>query len=90
MWMEAIKYPPYGSPLIGPEKRKKKAIRTKNCLSDSEFFSFRFFLSSAGKGQSSGSPFLGYLFWRSKKGDSPTGETGAWHTNHFIPRTPSP
>jgi hypothetical protein len=33
---------------------------------------------------------LGYLFWRSKKGDSPTGETGAWHTNHFIPRTPSP
>ena len=60
-----------GSPLIGPEKRRKKAIRTKNCLSDSEFFSFRFFLSIAGIGQSSGSPFLGYLFWRSKKGDCP-------------------
>ena len=43
-----IKYRLDGSPLIGPEKRKKKAIRTKNCLSDSEFFSFRFFLSIAG------------------------------------------
>jgi hypothetical protein len=47
---EAIKHWFDGSPLIGPEKRKKKAIRTKNCLSDSEFFSFRFFLSIAGSG----------------------------------------
>ena len=55
---EAIKYRLDGSPLIGPEKRKKKAIRTKNCLSEASFFSFRFFLSIAGIGQSSGSPFL--------------------------------
>ena len=27
-----------GSPLIGPEKRRKKAIRTKNCLSEASFF----------------------------------------------------
>ena len=45
---EAIKYRLDGSPLIGPEKRKKKATRTENCLSDSEFFLFRFFLSIAG------------------------------------------
>jgi len=45
---EAIKHRPDGFPLIGPEKRRKKAIRTKNCLSNSEFFSFRFFLSIAG------------------------------------------
>jgi hypothetical protein len=87
---EAIKYRFDGSPLIGPEKRKKKAIRTADCLSVSEFPPFRFFLSIAGSGQSSGSPFLGYLFWRSKKGDSPTGETGAWHTNHIIRRAPHP
>jgi hypothetical protein len=34
---EAIKYRLDGSPLIGPEKRRKKAIRTARCLSDSEF-----------------------------------------------------
>jgi hypothetical protein len=34
---KAIKYRLDGSPLIGPEKRKKKAIRTARCLSDSEF-----------------------------------------------------
>jgi hypothetical protein len=72
-YREAIKYRFDGSPLIGPEKRKKKAIRTKNCLSDSEFFSFRFFLSIAGSGQSSGSPFFGYLLWRSKESDCPRG-----------------
>ena len=62
---KAIKYPLDGSPLIGPEKRKKKAIRTARCLSAASFGLFRFFLSIAGPGQSSGSPFLGYLFWRS-------------------------
>ncbi len=35
---DAIKYPSDGSPLIGPEKRRKKAIRTKNCLSVASFF----------------------------------------------------
>ena len=73
---EAIKYPFDGSPLIGPEKRKKKAIRTENCLSDSEFFPFRFFLSIGGLGQSSGSPSFGYFSWRSKKGDCPRGMSG--------------
>ena len=32
-----------GSPLIGPEKRRKKAIRTKNCLSEASFFRSAFF-----------------------------------------------
>ena len=76
LYREAIKYRFDGSSLIGPEKRKKKAIRTKNCLSDSEFFPFRFVLSIAGIGQSSGSPFFGYLFWRSKKSDCPRGTSG--------------
>ena len=40
---EAIKYLLVGSPLIGPEKRKKKAIRTKNCLSEASFFRSAFF-----------------------------------------------
>jgi hypothetical protein len=66
---EAIKRRLGGSPLIGPEKRKKKAIRTADCLSDSEFPPFRFFLSIAGIGQSSGSPSFGYFSWRSKKSD---------------------
>ena len=79
---EAIKYRLDGSPLIGPEKRKKKAIRTKNCLSDSEFFSFRFFLSIAGSGRSSGSPFLWLLsFGEAKESDSPSGETGVARTD---------
>ena len=73
---EAIKYRLGGSPLIGPEKRKKKAIRTARCLSVASFGLFRFFLSIAGIGQSSGSPFLGYLFWRSKKGNCPRGISG--------------
>jgi hypothetical protein len=34
---EAIKYRLDGSPLIGPEKRKKKAIRTADCLSEASF-----------------------------------------------------
>ena len=72
----AIKHRFDGPPLIGPEKRRKKAIRTKNCLSDSEFFSFRFFLSIAGSGQSSGSPSFGYFSWRSKKSDCPAARAG--------------
>jgi hypothetical protein len=59
---EAIKYRYDGSPLIGPEKRKKKAIRTARCLSAASFGLFRFFLSIAGSGQSSGSPSFGYSF----------------------------
>jgi len=86
---EAIKYRLEGSPLIGPEKRRKKAIRTKNCLSDSEFFSFRFFLSIAGIGQSSGSPFFGYFLWRSKESDCPRGISGTWQTNQIISSDPS-
>jgi hypothetical protein len=72
----AIKHRFDGSPLIGPEKRKKKATRTARCLSEASFGPFRFFLSIAGSGQSSGSPFLGYLFWRSKKGNCPRGMSG--------------
>jgi hypothetical protein len=48
---EAIKYRFDGSPLIGPEKRRKKAIRTARCLSVSEFPPFRFFLSIAAKAE---------------------------------------
>jgi hypothetical protein len=40
---EAIKYRFDGSSSIGPEKRKKKAIRTKNCLSEASFFRSAFF-----------------------------------------------
>jgi hypothetical protein len=47
-----------GPPWIVPEKRRKKAIRTARCLSEASFGPFRFFLSIAGSGQSSGSPFL--------------------------------
>jgi hypothetical protein len=69
---EAIKYRPDGSPLIGPEKRKKKAIRTARCLSEASFGLFRFFLSIAGIGQSSGSPFLWLLsFGEAKESDCP-------------------
>jgi hypothetical protein len=63
---EAIKYRLDGSPWIVPEKRRKKAIRTENCLSEASF-PFRFFLSIAGSGQSSGSPSFGYFSWRSKR-----------------------
>ena len=69
---EAIKYRFDGSPLIGPEKRKKKAIRTARCLSVASFGLFRFFLSIAGSGQSSGSPFLWLLaFGEAKESDCP-------------------
>jgi hypothetical protein len=65
------------APLIGPEKRKKKAIRTARCLSAASFGPFRFFLSIAGKGQSSGSPLLWLLSsGEAEESDSPSGETG--------------
>jgi hypothetical protein len=63
--------------LIGPEKRKKKAIRTARCLSAASFGLFRFFLSIAGIGQSSGSPFLWLLsFGEAKESDCPRGISG--------------
>jgi hypothetical protein len=49
--MRSNVYRPDSSPLIGPEKLKIEAIRTKNCPSDTVFFSFRFFLSIAAKAE---------------------------------------
>jgi hypothetical protein len=60
--------------LIGPEKRKKKAIRTARCLSAASFGPFRFFLSIAGIGQSPGSPFLVTFFGEAKKVTAPRHE----------------
>jgi hypothetical protein len=40
---EAIKHTSDGSPWIVPEKRRKKAIRTENCLSEASFFRSAFF-----------------------------------------------
>ena len=72
---EAIKYRFDGSPLIGPEKRKKKAIRTARCLSAASFGLFRFLLSIAGSEPAPakaganlrGRLFVGYLLLAKQK-----------------------
>ena len=63
-----------------PREAEEKSDQNEKLSERSEFFSFRFFLSIAGSGQSSGSPSFGYFSWRSKKSDTPSGEIGAWHT----------
>jgi hypothetical protein len=51
--------------LIGPEKRRKKAIRTENCLSDSEFSLFRFFSEHRSEGGAlvKAGPIVGVAFF---------------------------
>jgi hypothetical protein len=62
-------------PVDWPREAEEKSDQNGPLFERSEFGPFRFFLSIAGSGQSSGSPFFGYFFWRSKKSDSPSGET---------------
>jgi hypothetical protein len=57
-----------------PREAQEKSDQNGKLFERSEFFPFRFFLSIAGSGQSSGSPSFGYFSWRRKKSDSPLGE----------------
>ena len=68
-------------PVDWPREAEEKSDQNEKLSERSEFFSFRFFLSIAGKGQSSGSPFLWLLsFGEAKESDSPSGETGGART----------
>ena len=78
-------------PIDWPREAEEKRDQNEKLSERSEFFSFRFFLSIAGIGQSSGSPFLWLLaFGEAKESDSPTGETGGSQTSHFMQSAPSP
>ena len=78
-------------PVDWPREAEEKSDQDEKLSERSEFFSFRFFLSIAGIGQSSGSALLWLLSsGEAEESDSPTGETGAWHTNHIIRSAPSP
>jgi hypothetical protein len=58
-----------------PFVRSRKWIRNGRCLSVASFARFPFLASHKREpeGQRLRSPFLGYLFWRSKKGNWPPG-----------------
>jgi hypothetical protein len=70
----------FKSPLIAPWRRARKRIRCGDCLSEAQRSEFRRapLPSPATRGlpkgaQSSGSPFLGYFFWRSKRSNPAAG-----------------
>ena len=48
------------------------------CLSVASFGPRDVFASNLGSGRMSASPFFGYLFWRSKKGNCPRGMSSSW------------
>jgi hypothetical protein len=78
-------------PVDWPREAEEKSDQNEKLSERSEFFSFRLFLSIAGKGQSPGSPLLWLLSsGEAEESDSPPGETGAWQTNNIIRRTASP
>jgi hypothetical protein len=69
---EAIKNRSMGVPVDWPREAEEKSDQNEKLSERSEFFSFRFFLSIAGIGQSSGSPFLWLLaFGEAKESDCP-------------------
>jgi hypothetical protein len=59
-------------PVDWPREAEEKSDQNEKLSERSEFFSFRFFLSIAGLGQSPGSPFLWLLaFGEAKESDCP-------------------
>ena len=76
-------------PVDWPREAEEKSDKNGPLFERSEFGPFRFFLSIAGIGQSSGSPSFGYFSWRSKKSDCPRGISGPWQTRHFTSSNPS-
>ena len=76
-------------PVEWPRDAEEKSDENEKLSERSEFFSFRFILSIAGSGQSSGSPPLWLLSsGEAEESDSPTGQTGGRRTTALPPTRP--
>jgi len=100
-YREAIKHRLDGVPMDSPRGAQRQAVQAAQheptgvvarsaCHASGDFCDARLTRAPQETGESSGSPFLGYLFWRSKKGNCPARHERAGGTRNLRSRRNHP